>query len=58
MNQTPATNETKLGILDHKDLNQQEEIFDSLIVNQAHKEGSGFLYDWAGRYRTTTTLII
>jgi hypothetical protein len=53
MNQTPASNETKLGILNHEELNKheakglkntweflvshQEEVFDTLLVNQAHK---------------------
>lgn len=73
MNQTPATNETMLGILSHEDLNQyealglkktwdylveqQQEDFTSLLVNQAHRHGFGFLYDWAGKYRTTTPMV-
>jgi fido (protein-threonine AMPylation protein) len=73
MNQTPASNETKLGILNHEELNKheakglkntweflvshQEEVFDTLLVNQAHKYGFNFLYDWAGKYRITTPLV-
>jgi hypothetical protein len=60
MNKTPASNETKLGILGHTELNQheviglkktwdflyesQKEKFDSLLVNKAHKFGFDFLY--------------
>ena len=73
MNKTPASSETKLGILDHADLNKHEAVglkktwdyllehsnedFDTLLVNRAHKEGFGFLYDWAGRYRTTRPIV-
>jgi Fic family protein len=73
MNQTLASNETKLGILNHEELNKheakglkntweflvshQEEVFDTLLVNQAHKYGFNFLYDWAGKYRITTPLV-
>lgn len=39
MNQTPASNETKLGILDHVELNQHEAVglkktWDFLLNNQ------------------------
>ncbi|MDA1020290.1 MAG: Fic family protein [Cyanobacteria bacterium] len=73
MNQTPASNETKLGILDHVELNQHEAVglkktwdfllnnqsddLDSLLINKAHKHGFDFLYEWAGKYRTTTPLV-
>jgi fido (protein-threonine AMPylation protein) len=73
MNQTPASNETKLGILNHNDLNEHEALglkktwdfliahreveLSSQLVNQAHKEGFGFLYQWAGKYRTTTPIV-
>lgn len=73
MDQTPASNETKLGILDFEELNKYEaqglkqtwdylvnhidDKFDSLFVNRAHKFGFGFLYDWAGNYRTTIPLV-
>lgn len=73
MNQTPASNETKLGILTHEELNQKEAIglmrcweylinnvsekFDSIFINQAHKAGFSFLYDWAGKYRVSTPIV-
>lgn len=73
MNKTPASNETKLGLLDHAELNKYEAVglkktwdylldhqndnLDSLLVNQAHKYGFDFLYEWAGKYRTTTPLV-
>jgi|GEM_PF-1989472 len=73
MNQTPASNETKLGILNHNDLSEQEAVgltrtWDYLIkhqdenlnaqlINDAHKYGFDFLYTWAGKYRTTTPLV-
>jgi Fic family protein len=73
MNKTPASNETKLGILDHAELNKheikglkntweylvshQEETMDTLLINKAHKFGFDFLYNWAGKYRTSTPLV-
>lgn len=73
MNKTPASNETKLGILDHAELNQneavglkktwdylydhQEDVLDTILVNKAHKSGFDFLYHWAGKYRITTPLV-
>ncbi|MFZ4085779.1 MAG: Fic family protein [Vampirovibrionia bacterium] len=73
MNETPASNETKLGILNHHELNKHELIglkqvwdylithkqssLDSLLVNKAHKEGFDFLYEWAGKYRINTPLV-
>lgn len=73
MNNTPASNETKLGLLDHESLNKYEaygleqmwkfllkhrdEKLESLLVNQAHRFGFDFLYDWAGQYRKTRPLV-
>lgn len=73
MNKTPASNETKLGILDYAQLNKheikglkntwdylvdhQEDALDSTLVNKAHNDGFSFLYDWAGKYRTTRPLV-
>lgn len=70
---TPASNETKFGLLNHEELNvheayglertwqylyeHQEEKFDPIFINQAHKYGFDFLYDWAGQYRRTTPLV-
>lgn len=70
---TPASNETKLGLLSHSELNireayclertwkyllnHQQEIFDILLLNRAHKEGFDELYDWAGQFRRTTPLV-
>jgi len=73
MNKTPASNETKLGILDHDELNQheavglkrtwdylvnhQEAVLDTVLINKAHKAGFDSLYSWAGKYRITTPLV-
>lgn len=70
---TPASNETKLGLLNHDELNiheayglektwkylldHQQENLDILLVNQAHKYGFDFLYDWAGQFRRTTPMV-
>lgn len=73
MNHTPASNETKLGILSFDELNAYEfkalknvweylvnkksEPLTSSLLNKAHKFGFVFLYGWAGRYRVTTPLV-
>lgn len=70
---TPASNETKLGLLNHDDLNIHEayalektwkylldhnsEKLDLLLVNQSHKHGFDSLYDWAGQFRRTTPMV-
>lgn len=73
MGQTPADNETKLGILAFEELNYHEglalsevwdfliknkkEPLDTLLLNKAHKFGFHFLYDWAGCYRTSNPMV-
>lgn len=72
-NSTPASNETRLGLLTHEELNAKEAValkktwdflienknlaLDSSLVNKAHKFGFDFLYEWAGKYRKTTPLV-
>ncbi|MFM7457455.1 MAG: Fic family protein [bacterium] len=73
MNQTPASNETKLGILNHEELNLNEALalkktwellnqsydsaLDQLLLQQAHKHGFDFLYPWAGKYRLSSPML-
>lgn len=70
---TPASNETKLGLLTYTQLNIQEayclektwkfllqhieEKIDTVLINQSHKEGFKDLYDWAGQFRRTSPLV-
>ena len=72
-NTTPASNETKLGLLDHQELNineayaleetwgylleHQDEKLDVISLNLAHKHGFGFLYNWAGQFRRSTPMV-
>lgn len=72
-NTTPASNETKLGLLDHEELNineayaleetwsylleHQDDRLDVILLNLAHKSGFGFLYDWAGQFRRSTPMV-
>ncbi len=73
MDNTPASHETKLGILTTEELNLHEalglkrvwefllkanlEKLDIIFLNKAHLYGFGFLYHWAGRYRTTSPMV-
>jgi fido (protein-threonine AMPylation protein) len=70
---TPASNETKLGILNKYELDLLEAAclkktfdylykhlylgFDSLLINQAHYQGFKELYSWAGEYRNTEPMV-
>lgn len=70
---TPASNESKLGLLNNNELNiheayclektwcylldHKEEDLDIILLNQAHREGFNKLYDWAGQFRRTTPMV-
>jgi Fic family protein len=73
MNQTPASNETKIGILSHTELNlyeikalkltweylldHQSDELNAVLINKAHKFGFDYIYEWAGKYRTNTPVV-
>lgn len=73
MTHTPASHETRLGILEFEKLNLYEAkgllntwkfllSYQSIkitpeIIHKAHRHGFGFLYEWAGTYRRSSPLV-
>ena len=73
MDNTPASHETKLGILSIEELNLNEALglkkvweflldinlkeLNATLLNKIHLDGFGFLYEWAGKYRRTNPMV-